>query len=108
MEGKMNRKQIMTQVKQAILDIEPKADIIIYGSRTRENASSESDWDILILVDGTIDDKRVDRIRHKLYEIEWESDEILSSIVRTKKQWNSPLYKAMPIHKNIEREGIVL
>ena len=96
----------MKQVKSAIHEIEPNAEIILYGSRTREEALISSDWDFLILVDGTTDDARIDRIRGKLYEIEWESDEILSSIVRDRKEWNSSLYQKTPFYQNIELEGI--
>jgi uncharacterized protein (UPF0332 family) len=47
-----------------------------------------------------------DRIRHRLYEVEWETGEVISSIIRNKKEWNSRPYRSMPIHKVIEREGI--
>ena len=58
----------------------PEAEIFLYGSRSRGDALSESDWDFLILVNGFISDERTDRIRHRLYEIEWESGEVISSI----------------------------
>ena len=104
----MNQKDLLEQVKQAIHDIEPDAEVILYGSRTREVSNAESDWDFLVLVNGTVDDERIDKIRHRLYEIEWECGEILSSIVRSRKDWNSIAYKRMPFHQNVELEGIVL
>ncbi len=88
--------------------MEPDAKIILYGSRARGGATSKSDWDFLVLVDGTVDDERTDAIRHKLYEIEWEYEEVLCSIVVNHKEWDSLLYRAMPFHQNVEREGIVL
>lgn len=104
----MNRKQLLKQVKQTIREVEPNADVIIYGSRSREDAVSESDWDFLVLVDGPVDDERIAAIRHRLYEIEWECGEVICSVIRNRKKWNSPLYQAMPFHKNVEREGRVL
>jgi predicted nucleotidyltransferase len=104
----MNREQLIEQVKQAIYKVEPVADIILYGSRSRGDATSESDWDLLILVDGLVDDKRINEIRYQLYEIEWESGEVISSIIRNRKEWNSDLYKIMPIHQQIAHEGIRL
>jgi hypothetical protein len=41
-------------------------------------------------------------------EVEWETGEVISSIIRNKKEWNSRPYRSMPIHKVIEREGIAL
>ena len=76
----MDRDTLLRQVKETVLTIEPTAEIILYGSRARGDSRAESDWDFLVLVDGPVDDERVDRIRHRLYEIEWESDQVLSSI----------------------------
>ncbi|OHB79325.1 MAG: hypothetical protein A2Z25_23105 [Planctomycetes bacterium RBG_16_55_9] len=104
----MDQKELLDQVKQTILEVEPDADIIIYGSRARRQAGSESDWDFLVLLDGNVGQERVDAIRHRLYEIEWEHGEVISCIVRSHQEWNSPLYQAMPFRQNVEREGIVL
>ncbi len=58
----MIRSTLIEQVKQAILEIEPSAEIILYGSRSRGDFNEESDRDFLILVEGTVDDKRIDNI----------------------------------------------
>ena len=100
------REEILNRVKKAVLQIEPTAEIILYGSRARDDFREYSDWDFLVLVDGTVDTARTDRIRHMLYEIEWDSDEIISSIVRSRQDWNSPRYKLLPLHSAIEREGV--
>jgi uncharacterized protein len=104
----MNRKQLLKQIKQAVHEVEPNAEIILYGSRSRGDAVSESDWDFLILVDGPLSDDRTDRIRHRLYEVEWESEEVISSIIRNREQWHSSSYQAMPFHQKVEQEGIRL
>jgi uncharacterized protein len=104
----MDREKLLEQIRQAAHDVEPNAEIILYGSRSRSDAVSESDWDFLILVDGPLTDERVDRIRHRLYEVEWEFEEVISSIVRNREQWNSDFYRAMPFHQLVEREGIRL
>ena len=104
----MNQEQLLKRVKQTILGIEPGAEVIIYGSRTRGEAGPESDWDFLVLLDGSVDQERIDAIRHQLYGIEWECGEVISCIVRSREEWDSPLYKAMPFHQNVEREGVVL
>ena len=51
---------------------------------------------------------RADAIRHQLYEIEWASGEVLNAIVRSREDWNSPLYTAMPFWQNVERDGVLL
>jgi len=104
----MNGKVLLERVKRAIHEMEPDAKIILYGSRARKDSDTQSDWDFLILLNGPVDDERVDKIRHRLYEIEWDCDEVLCSIVRNRDEWNSPLYKNIPFHQNVELEGRVL
>ena len=104
----MNREALLERVKRAIREIESDAEIILYGSRARKDSDAQSDWDFLILVDGPINDERVDKIRHRLYEIEWECDEVLCCIVRDRKEWNSPRYKSVPFQQNVELEGVVI
>ena len=104
----MKRDELIDQIRQAIHEIEPESEIILYGSRSRRDALSDSDWDFLILVDGSTSDERTDRIRHRLYEIEWESGEVISSIVRNREEWDSDLYQTMPFHQRVQEEGIRL
>jgi len=104
----MNKNSLLKLVKNAIYEIEPAAEIILYGSRARNDETTESDWDLLILLEGAVDDVRTDKIRHRLYEIEWEYDAVLCSVICSREEWDSPRYQVMPFHKNVEREGIVL
>ena len=104
----MKKDELIEKIKRTVHDTEPEAEIILYGSRSREDARTESDWDILVLVDGPITDERTDRIRHRLYELEWESGEVISSIVRSIEEWNSTLYQVMPFHQRVQEEGIRL
>lgn len=39
----MKRDELIQQIKQTVYDIESEAEIILYGSRSRGNAISESD-----------------------------------------------------------------
>jgi predicted nucleotidyltransferase len=104
----MKRKELISQIRRAIQQVEPDAEIILYGSRSRGDYQKDSDWDFLILVDGAATDERTDRIRHKLYEIEWESGDIISAIVRSREQWDSDLYQTMPFHQRVQKEGVRL
>jgi predicted nucleotidyltransferase len=100
------RDDILKKVKSTVLRMEPSAEVILYGSRVRDDYSEYSDWDFLVLVDGEVNSERTDRIRHALYEIEWESGEVISSIIRNRKDWNSPKYKVIPLHSAVELEGV--
>jgi uncharacterized protein len=99
---------LLDKVISAVKQIEPSAEIILYGSRARNDFREYSDWDFLVLADGPVDTARVDRIRHLLYEIEWETGEVISTIVKSRQLWNDPEYRIVPLHKSVEREGILL
>lgn len=101
----MNRNNLLSQVKNKVQEVSPGADVILYGSRARGNEHSDSDWDFLILTDIN-SNELTDRIRHKIYEVEWESGEVLSSIVRSRKEWNSRKYRLLPFHHNVDKEGV--
>ena len=100
--------KLLEKVEQQIHSIVPNADIILYGSQVRGETSRFSDWDFLILTDQRADENLTTKLRDSLYEIELENDKILSGIVRSKGDWNSPRYAVLPFKRIVEREGILL
>jgi predicted nucleotidyltransferase len=106
-EGNM-KSAILDKVKKTVMQIEPSAEIVLYGSRARNDFTTSSDWDFLVLVDGEVDYHRTHTIRHQLHEIEWDTGEILSCIVRDRAEWESEKYRTMPLYKSIKLEGVKL
>jgi uncharacterized protein len=96
------------RMRSAVLEVEPEAQVILYGSRARGDAAPDSDWDLLVLVDGRVDYRREHTIIRRLFEFELETDTILGVIVYSKEDWDTPLYRAMPFHGSVTREGIVI
>jgi predicted nucleotidyltransferase len=100
--------ELLKKVERQIHSIVPNADVILYGSRVRGEAGKFSDWDFLILTDQLVDRNLTIKLRDSLYEIELETDEILSSIIRTRQDWHSPRYSVLPFKRIVEKEGVVL
>lgn len=101
-------KVLLIRCRNAIKDIDPSVEVVLYGSRARDAAEPESDYDLLILTDGQVTLKREDDFRRQLFPIELETGAVLTVIMINKKDWNSSLYDAIPLYQNIKREGIVL
>lgn len=99
---------LLQKIKEAVQILEPTAQIFLYGSRARNDAKPSSDWDIIILVDDIVTPSRVNQIRHRIYEIEWETDTIICSIVRSKQEWHSPKLQQTPFHKLVTQDAILL
>ncbi|MCA9947299.1 MAG: nucleotidyltransferase domain-containing protein [Anaerolineales bacterium] len=97
---------LLERVKTAVYTLSPAAEIILFGSRARGTATEESDWDFLILLPSAEDMKLEAEIKDRLYDIELETDSVLSSIIRTKKEWASVRYAVMPLHQQVENDGV--
>ena len=95
----------MARIRNAVREVEPGAQITLYGSRGRGDAAPDSDWDLLVLLDGPVDPRRAAAVRHRLYELEWETGAVLSSVVLSKQEWDGPLARAMPFHANVDADG---
>jgi uncharacterized protein len=104
----MESKELLQRIKELVCAIEPTAQIFLYGSRARNDARPDSDWDILILVDGMVSLSRRDRLRHQIYEIEWETGEVICSIIRSRQEWNTPRFQQTPFTQAIDKEAILL
>lgn len=99
---------VLRRCKNAVIDVAGDADLILYGSRARGDAKEHSDYDILVVVDGLVDMPLKERILANVYPLLLETGRMLTLIIYSKEQWDSPLYRAMPLHKNIDREGLLI
>ncbi|AFY73856.1 DNA polymerase sigma [Synechococcus sp. PCC 7502] len=104
----MESKALLERIKKLVCAIEPTAQIFLYGSRARNDARPDSDWDILILVDGVVNPSRRDHLRHEIYEIEWETGEVICSIIRSRQEWYTPQFQQTPFTQAIDKEAILL
>lgn len=103
-----SEKVLLMRCREAIKGLDPSAEIILYGSRARGDAGSESDYDLLIVTDGDVTIGREDLFRQQLFPIEVETGAVLTVILVGRKEWKSSLYRAMPFYQNIRRDGVVL
>lgn len=90
---------VVKEVKQ----FDEEAQIILFGSRARGEARKDSDWDFLILLDKPITEQLVDLIREKIYDIELDKEEVISTIIEGKEEWKK--YSESLIYRNIVNEG---
>jgi uncharacterized protein len=104
----ITREELLRRIKSCVLEIEPDAEIILYGSQARGDAHEESDWDLLVLVGHTPTNAEKQALRRKLrHDIEYAAMIALSPLVRSKADWNAPQMQATPFYENVYREGIV-
>lgn len=104
----MKRTEVVAQIKDIIHRTAPTAKTILYGSEARGDACSNSDIDLLILLDGEkMSLKDEETITLPLYELELQTGVSISPIVMLKKRWENRPFKT-PFYVNVMNEGIVL
>ena len=99
---------IANLISSRIKHQDPEAEVILFGSHARGQASEESDWDILILIDKPKKNRSVEEsYRNEMFQLELELGEPISTFVYSKKDWENK-YIFTPLYQNIKKEGVRL
>ena len=98
---------ISSQIKTAVLSVDPAAEVILFGSRARGDSKKDSDWDVLILIDSVVTANIERTFRYRLFDLELETGEVFSTFVNNKKDWNTR-HKVTPFYRSIKKEGVRL
>ena len=104
---KSTSEELYSSIKSILLSAEPDGKVILFGSRSRNDAREDSDWDLLILLNKTrIEASDFETIAYPICELGWSEGEQFSPKLYTMKEWNKRSFT--PFYKNIEKEGIEL
>ena len=86
----MERDSFLENISKVIRTKDPYAEAFLFGSRARGDNRSDSDWDILILIDSLdITNEIEDKFRDELYNLELESGQIISTFIYSKDYWQN-------------------
>ena len=101
-----NEKQALAQIKRRVSALFEIRQFILFGSKARDEASPDSDIDLLLITARELEHGEKHVISDAIFEVNLRYDTLFSFIAVDEKQWNSRLYSFYPIHVNVEREGI--
>lgn len=104
---KSSKDKILNLIREYVSQIDPEAEIILYGSRARGDERVDSDWDILILINDKATFERERAFRHHLYDLELSIGEAFSVFVFNKLDWNTR-YKVTNFFQNVVNEGLTV
>jgi predicted nucleotidyltransferase len=93
------------EFKRKVIDRFRNAEFILFGSKARGEADEYSDIDILILLEDEPNISTEEEIIDIGFELEIKYDVVLGIITHSKTFWDSRGI-LMPIHKEIEKDGI--
>ncbi len=82
--------------------------IVVFGSVARGAVDEESDADLLVVLTERPDRHTRDRITRLILDVNLEYDTNLSELIVDRQTWDYGLGSVLPIHQEIEEEGIRL
>jgi uncharacterized protein len=97
--------KIKKMIAKWVHEVDPDAEVYLFGSRARGDFKKDSDWDLLILTNYPVTLKDEQRFRHHLIPLELETGEAFSTFVYEKLDWETR-HKITPFYQNVTREGI--
>lgn len=98
----------LQRLKDVVHALEPHARVYLYGSRARGDAEPESDWDVLVLLDGPVSVERDQQVRSALYEAGWSDDRMVSVTILASEHWESAVMHETPFYREVAKEAILL
>jgi len=99
---------ILQMIIQAVNKTAPDSEVYLYGSQARGTAKNLSDWDLLILLNkSNIPFDFETKFMDEFYELELETDEVISPLIYSKEDWRSN-HSITPLYENIKKEGVRL
>jgi uncharacterized protein len=102
----VSKQSMLQMISKRVKQKDPLAEVILFGSRARNEAQEHSDWDILILLNqNQVSRKLQKEFRDSLFEIELETGEPISTLIFSKKEWEEK-HKSTPLYFNVHKEGI--
>lgn len=104
----LEKTELIYKIKNSVKSSEPNATIILYGSLARGENTEDSDVDLLILLDKeTVTREDEKKIKYPLYDIEFDTGQILSPLVLSKSDWEIK-HKITPFYENVKKDGVIL
>lgn len=99
----MTDAEFLQAVKRSVLEVDPQAEVWLFGSRARGDARDDSDWDFLVLTDKPAQKALKEQIRDNLFEVEFSADKVIGSIIHSKQEWEDD-YRVTPLYRNTKRD----
>ncbi len=105
----MEKALILQEIKRTVQSINPETELILFGSRARNTANEDSDWDILILVHNAKEVSLAEEqvFRDALFYLELKYAQAFSVFAVAKDTWENK-YSMSPFYQNIQKEGITI
>ena len=100
----MTDADFLQAVKCSVHEIDPQAEVWLFGSRARGAAHPDSDWDFLVLTEKPVDRAFKNQLRDNLFDVELVNNKVIGSIIHSRQEWEDD-YGVTPLYRNIKRDS---
>lgn len=104
MESKLLAKEIKQHLNSHLNNI--VADVIIFGSRAKETADKDSDYDFLIVLNADYDQKTKKIINGLCYDFDLNYNIFLDTQIISKSELKNSIRGKHPVFKTALKEGL--
>lgn len=98
-------REVLKRFKAALAGRLDVSEIILFGSRARGDAEPFSDMDVIVLFEGTVDDRCRDLVSDCAWAAGLESGIVLVPIVFSRTEWESNAARFSLLGRAVAQEG---
>lgn len=104
----MTEKVMLQRIKQNVLEVDPQAEVWLYGSRARGTAHEESDWDVLVLTQQEkVSTREESRFVDHMCDLIVETGEVVHLFAYGKEDWHRH-HNITPFYRSVQKDAIRL
>jgi len=99
---------MLQRIKQNVLEVDPQAEVWLYGSRARGTAREDSDWDVLVLSPKeTLTTAEESRFVDHMCKLIVDTGEVIQLFAYGKYDWHHR-HRITPFYQSVNKEAIRL
>ncbi|MBD2754827.1 nucleotidyltransferase domain-containing protein [Spirosoma validum] len=99
----MTDELFLQEVKRYVHEIDPQAEVWLFGSRARGDARDDSDWDFLVLTEQSVNRVFKYKVWDHLNDLELLAERVMSTRVQNKTDWED--VEVTDLYQNIKDDG---
>lgn len=102
----INEREALSKLKETLSaqGLRP-LELRLFGSKARGDYDAESDIDLAVVLE-SVDRTAEQRVFHACFEVGLVYDVLISPMVLSRDEINSPKHRITPFFKTLEREGV--
>ena len=100
-----NQLAAVRKAQASLLSEFPVESVMLFGSYARGNALKDSDIDLFVLTSRPLSYRERGKMYDKVFPINLEHDTLISLLIASREEWESPIWSQLPVFADVRREG---